>query len=198
MNQREKVLLIITVIVMFGGGLYAFGLGDFINGFSQRAEEVTDAEEKFKDAILTLQNAGAIIDDFNKVGSAWVIKPEEGKKPGLMLTEEINKLCRSLNIKINRLEPASAEEIEGTYEYEFITVGLRTEGKLSTIIKLLKAFEQKRYLFRDIDLTGTRDRDRISARIAVARIAGVPEKEAAARKQAQKKRKKRKKSKESF
>ncbi len=173
LNNREKVLMIATLVAVFGAAVYSFGLGDFLDNLSNQGEQLQIGEKRYVENLETLQKGADIQRRYRELEKH--MPQAEGKRPDMVFTEEIHDLCRSLGIKMPQLDPAEYEEIEGIEEHEFITVRLRTEGSLDTIVKLLKAFESRGLLFREVNLMGVRDQDLVRARVTLARIVKVPE-----------------------
>jgi len=166
--------MILTVAALIGGMIYSFGLGDFFDQFTSQTDQLDVAEKEYVEAIETLQEAPEIEKRYHEIESQ-VPTSAGGKRIDMAFTEEVVSLCRTLGITVPRLEPAQYEEIEGVEDYEFITVELRTEGNLDTMVKLLKAFQERGLLFREVDLRNTQDSDLINARVILARMAPVPE-----------------------
>jgi hypothetical protein len=173
LNNREKVLMIATLVAVFGAAVYSFGLGDFLDNLSSQGEQLDIGEKRYVENLETLQKGADIQRRYRELERH--MPHAEGKRADMVFTEEIHDLCRSLGINMPQLDPAEYEEIEGIEEHEFITVRLRTDGSLDTIVKLLKAFESRGLLFREVNLLGVRDQDLVRARVTLARIVKVPE-----------------------
>ena len=174
LNKRERVMMILTIIALVGALLYSFGVGDFIDSLSKQKEDLEAAEKQFVENMETLEKGTQIKRRYQALEDKMP-SSQDGKRTDMIFTEEIHSLCRGLGIRMPQLDPAEYEEIEGIEEHEFITVRLRTEGDLDTIVKLLKAFEGRGLMFREVNLTGSRDQDLVRARVVLARTAKVPE-----------------------
>lgn len=174
LKKREKVLMSLTLVAMLGAVVYSFGLGDYLDQFTSQTDRLESGQKNYVEAIATLQEEGEIEQRYQGIESQ-VPAAAGGKRLDMVFTEEIVAICRSLGISVPQLDPAEYEDIEGVEDFQFITARLRTEGNLDTVVKLLKAFQTRGLLFREVDLQNVQDQDVIRARVVLARMAPVPE-----------------------
>ncbi len=168
MNPREKLLAVLTAVgVLFAVAWYS-GLEGAISSFGAGGSEVAALEKRFENNLKALENMYRIEREFRRIGEFPA--SEDGQlRPELAFPQQVAQICRDLGFDFPPLQ-ADTEEIEGVEEYRLINVAVKTEGTYQDTIELLKTFNDNGLIFRDVDLTGTRDRDILVARVTVARI----------------------------
>jgi hypothetical protein len=169
MKPREKVLLVLTAValVVFIG--WRMGGEAIFESVASGSDEVVSLEREFEDNLEAFEEMYVIERDFAQVGE-FPRGSEGDLKPALAFTQQVSEMCRDLGFEFPPIRP-EVEEIEGVEDYELVNVAIRTEGTFQDTIKLLKTFHKNGLIFRDVDLQGTRDKDIVTARVTVARIA---------------------------
>jgi hypothetical protein len=176
LKKREKIMFLLTFVAVILAIVFSFGGGDVIDQVGQQSGELEAVEQQFVQSLQTLRDAPEINRRYQKIADQLPTGSTRSRAD-LQFSEELNSLCQRLGVPQPRLEPAVAEDIPGVEDYELITIRLRFEGPLDTIVKILKAFESTRLLFQEVDLRGALDVDTINTSIVVARIAAVPPEE---------------------
>lgn len=171
LKPREKFLFIVTVLAIVGYAAWMFGLEEAFESITSGSSDVSSMEKRFEDDLEALEDLYVIERDFAKVGE-FPKSDDENLRPALAFTQQVSQICADLGFDFPPIRP-EVEEIEGVEDYELINVAIKTEGNFSDTVKLLKTFEQNGLIFRDVDLQSSRDREIITARITVARIAEV-------------------------
>lgn len=192
LKKREKIMFGLTLLAVIVAIVFSFGGGDMIDQVGQQSGELEAVEKQFIQSLQTLRDAPEINRRYQKIADQLPTGSTRSRAD-LQFSEELNSLCQRLGVPQPRLEPAIAEEIPGVEDYELVTIRLRFEGPMETIVNILKAFETTRLLFQEVDLRGAMDVDNINTSIVVARIAAVPPEEIPIR-QAQKARRARRSS----
>lgn len=176
MKKREKILFLLTTMAVIVAIVFSFSGGTVEDEAGRQAGELAAAEKQFIQSLQTLRDAPEINRRYQKIADQLPTGSTRNRAD-LQFSEELNSLCQRLGVPQPRLEPAIAQEIPGVEDYELITIRLRFEGPLETIVNILKAFETTRLLFQEVDLRGALDVDNINTSIVVARIAAVPPEE---------------------
>jgi hypothetical protein len=182
MNPREKKLLYATVAAVVLFGAWQFGLGDAIGGggsssgspaSASGAASVEREERLFRNNLQTLQDLYEVNFRYSRIGSVpGADRPD--LPPRLAFTQEVYDISQKLGFQFPALR-ANGEDIEGVDEYELLSVAVRTNGSFKDTVALLRAYDEAGFIFRELDLRASRDRDIIETTVVVARIAERPQ-----------------------
>lgn len=173
LGQREKILLVITVIALVIFIAWNFGLESMLTSGSAGSSDVAQQERRFNQYLDDMEDILVIESEFARVGE--FPSSDDGElRPALAFTQQVSQMCRDLGFDFPSLRP-QVEPIDGIEEYELINVALKTEGSWEDTVNLLKTFEQNGLIFRELNLRSTADRPIVVATMVVARIAEKPE-----------------------
>lgn len=172
MNPRERAMAMISMIGILVLVAWYSGISDLFDSIFSENGDVAAQETVYNSYIDAFEDIYVIESQFRKIGE-FPKNEENTLKPSLAFTQQVSQICRDLGFETPPIQ-ADTDEIEGVETYELINVALKTEGNFKDTIKLLKTFQERGMIFRDVDLKGTRDQDIVSARVTVARIAERP------------------------
>lgn len=169
-KQREKILLIITLVVACFVILYQLGFSKLYDQLARTSSELEQQKKIFTDYLLQFNRKAEIEQAYAEIESQFPPASPD-KKPAQQFSEDVDALCRQLGFYAPNIEPPKDELIPEVNDYKFITLVVHVEGPMSDIANLLKGFHRKALLINKLTLTAARDQDRISATITAARIA---------------------------
>lgn len=174
MNAREKKLMYATIAAVGIFGVWQFGVADAVEGGDTASSGIPRLEREFHDNLRALEDMYVVERDFRLVAVPPGDERSQGFTPALAFQQEVFDIANSLGFSFPDRLAAEMENIDGVDEYVLLSVALRTDGTYEDVVNLLKRFEQEGMIFRDLELTSTRDRDPVGVRVTVARITERP------------------------
>jgi len=169
MGKREKTLLVITIVVVLVYAAWSFGVEKVFDSAFSGNSAVASAENRFKDNLDALGDIYMIEREYRRVGDLPKAD-DKNLSPALAFTAHVSDMCKRHVFDFPPIKP-DVEEIKDVDDYELVNVAVRTEGTFANTVKLLLTFEDNGLIFREVDLKSTRDKDIVTARVTVARIA---------------------------
>jgi hypothetical protein len=170
MNQRERILFILTALFVLGGVFWKFVLEDGGGGTPAAADTAVEVQKKrFEDNLRKLEDIYIVERKYRAIGLS-PLDTDPARSPVVVFQDYVHNLARQRGFDYPNIR-SDSEDIDGVEDYQFLSVVLRTEGPFDNTIQLLRDFERSGLLIRDVDLRGSRDRDLVNSRITVSRIA---------------------------
>jgi hypothetical protein len=179
LSKREQRILYLTVAIVVGTLLYLQGIDPILTNWSTNQDVLEGEKKKYEDNVQTLNTAKQIEEGFKKIEATF---PEDDpdREPEQAFSEEIIADAQSiLPGKVPAPGNPTREEIKGVEGYEFLTFAINVEGELENVAQLLKGFDQKGYLIKEMKLSHAKNPDDPNLRLALtmARIVKVEEEE---------------------
>ena len=174
MKQSEKRLMIATGICVVAFAGWNMGLGSLFDSATAADSNIRGLESTFEKNLVALSEYYEIESEFRLVG----VPPGDGAgsnfTPALAFQQEVYNLAAQEGFNFPNTLRAEMEEIPGVEQYVLLSVAIKTEGKYEETVKLLKRFEQTGMIFRELELSTSRDNDRVTGSVTVARITERP------------------------
>jgi hypothetical protein len=175
MKPSEKRLMYITIAAGVFFGAWNLGLDKVVDSFGAADSGIRTLEKRFSANLDALSDYYDIESRFATVG----VRADAGDRarftPALAFQQEVFDIANAEGFSAPNTLRAEMEDIDGVERYVLLSVAIRTEGDFARTVKLLKRFEQAGMIFREVELTTSRDSDKLTARITVARITDRPE-----------------------
>lgn len=175
LSSRELKIAWLTLGVIGAVLLWIYGIGPIYDGYMQKQEELHKAEELFKNNRQLLAKQPKIEANFKKI-EAMFPKDDPNKEPKMSFSEDVDAAISNILPGVNRtVEVVQSESIKDVNEYEFLVLPVRTTGELDKIAQLLKGFDQKGFLIKNIMMRHSKGPDTPDLRleITLARIVKV-------------------------
>jgi hypothetical protein len=153
MTSREKTILIATAAVAIGALLYNF----FLVGFLDRLDAVNSNLKVAEDEFALMRNelqAGKRVDEQYAKLAAALPKREPGRRPEMVFTEEIAKLCSELNISpAPTIKPHKIAEIPDVPGFSYLILPIEgIQGDVKTITDVLAGFYQRSFIILEMHI----------------------------------------------
>lgn len=173
LKPSERRLAMITLALVAGFIVYQFAFTDSeVVDAVEPVVAIEELEAEYEENVAALSDASSTLTRYERIADR-LPQGENMNRPDLAFMDEVARLCSQMGFQFPPIDP-NIEEIKGVTDYELVSVTVRTEGTFDATSRLLQAFEGNGLIFREVELRGTRDADRISTRITVARIAPAP------------------------
>lgn len=173
-SGRERILMVVVGVLVCAAIVYKFGITRVYEGFRFSAEQLHTVEKTYQRYVRQMEQRERIERAYTEIEDQFP-KHDPGRNPAHQFSEEVDALCSQLGFANPTIEPAKEKPIENVEDYRFILLTVKTEGDFRSIIKLLKGFDSKSLLIRQLTLTSYLDRDRIRVAVTVARIVKADE-----------------------
>ena len=173
-SGREKMLLVVTCVIVCAVIVYKFGINRIYEGLRFSTEQLQSAENTYQRYVRQMEHRKRIEREYNEIEDQFPT-PEAGRDPAHQFSEEIDMLCSQLGFANPTIEPAKEKPIEDVEDYRFILLTVKTEGDFSSITRMLKGFDNKSLLIRELALNNYPDKDRVRVAVTVARIVKADE-----------------------
>jgi len=172
LTLREKIILIVFIVMLIGPGIY-YGL---LRGFLEKYQSVSDDLDLMRQ---TLSKQQALLSRGQKIDHAFdeikdsLPKIETGRGPEMVFTEDIANLCKKLEISLPAIDPHKVEKIPDVPGYAYLILPLsRILGEQKTITRVLNGFYERKLIVRTlkIETAGSRRGKRLTMSGDVAQI----------------------------
>ncbi len=173
-SGRERILMVVVGVFMCAAIVYKFGITRVYEGFRFSTEQLQTVEKTYQRYVRQMEQRERIERAYTEIEDQFP-KHEPGRNPAHQFSEEVDTLCSQLGFANPTIEPAKEKPIENVEDYRFILLTVKTEGDFRSITKLLKGFDSKSLLIRELALISYLDRDRIRVAVTVARIVKADE-----------------------
>ncbi len=173
-SSRERILLVIVGVFVCAAIVYKFGITRVYEGFRSSAEQLRTVEKTYQRYVRQMEQRERIERAYSDIEDQFP-KREPGRNQAHQFSEEVDTLCSQLGFANPTIEPTKERPIEDVEDYRFILLTVKTEGDFRSITKLLKGFDSKSLLIRELTLNSYLDRDRVRVAVTVARIVKADE-----------------------
>jgi len=170
MPPRQKYLAMATTILVVFAIAWSMGLEESFDAMTSGTTDVGSLQTDFEENLAVLAKMPEVEREYLRIGDIPGQAGDKNLRPALAFQQEVSDICTNLGFQFPPIV-AKVEEIKGVEDYQLVKVELRTEGTFQNTVNLLKEFENRGLIFRDVDLQSARDRDNITARLILARIA---------------------------
>jgi len=174
LKPRERNLVFATIGVVGLGIFLQFsdeGESDFGSGMGAEASEL---EVKFEDYRSQLERAPEILREYNQL-EARLPRSDDGQRADLAFSNQLAQLCTDSGFQHPPIDATRISAIPDVEDYELLSATLRTEGTFEDTARLVRIFQNNGLILREMELSGTQDRDLVRARFTISRIAPVPQ-----------------------
>jgi len=165
MSRRERVILIVTVVVSALALIYHFGLKSMVTSFADQREELRQQKETYDRCIQELRREEKLAKDFVKLESNYPMTDQRVKE----FTTTIDAAFQSAGMAANILPPEE-EDIPGAEDYGYVTLRIQSDGNINSVTKILNFFDRQAILIKDLKLTTSIDSPRIRIDVWVSQI----------------------------
>ena len=178
MKKSEMILGGVTAVVAIGFLAFQFGgldeqFDEATLSFGASADEVVSLESQYYEMVDRLIDAPKIYRDFALLtGQEGGLSGDAAsdERPDLRFQEDVARWCVEAGFQQPSVSK-SIEDIEGVEDYQIVFMFIRIDdGDLQRLSNLLKDFERKGLIIREMELTGYRDSARVSANIGVGQL----------------------------
>ncbi|MEQ8820049.1 MAG: hypothetical protein RLY93_07365 [Sumerlaeia bacterium] len=170
MNQREKVLGIVTGVAILGYAAWHFGGAAVFDGLAVDGQALEAEQRRFEEDLdLILLEAPKIEREYLQIAGD-VTADDEGLRPDLMFTNEVSTICKNFGFGAPQIatEIKNIEDVEDYQMVYIVTRGL--DGNERGVVELLKEFDKRGYILDEVKLNARRDSDRVLAEITLGRL----------------------------
>lgn len=182
-NKREKRLLIATGIVVGLWLVYSLGAKDVVDEFAAVKSSLNSSRGEYERKCETILASQDMIDEYTKIGDIFIRKRGAYDRPEAIFGDDVDKICRQMGFFTPNIEPARREPIEGVNDYEFLTMNVTLKGQHEPISKVMKAFQQRNFIIRNLTVRNQTYSDQINVTIEVAGLVQTKEAERRDRRQ---------------
>jgi len=163
----------ITIATAIGAMIYYGFLVDFVQRYRNVSIDLAAAEADYRTLDLLLATGPRIDARYDAI-AASLPKPEPGKRPEMVFTEQIAALCAELGIHPPpTIQPHKAAEVPDARGFAYLVLPVeKIEGDLDKITAVLRGFYERNYIIRELAIgASTRTRDtRLSMSVHLAQI----------------------------
>ncbi len=179
LTSRELKIIWLTGGVIAATVLWQAGIAPLWDQYTTRQAILETERAKYMKNVETLNERDKIEVGFAKIEASFP-KDDPERAPEDAFSEDV--MYAAQNILPGRMpQPGRVEheKIEGVPGYEFLTFPITSVGELENIALLLKGFDQKGFLIKNLVVTHSRSIDDPELRVEVtlARIVKIPEDE---------------------
>lgn len=171
MSQREKIILIITiVVVVFAGGLYLVP-EEVLDRLRGDGSEVSIALDQFNRNMELVETGPAIREAYRRVETQL---PEvlPNSTPEATFTNEVARKLQDLGWDRPTVLPAKPALIEGVDDYYYIDLEVRLSGTHLKTIEVMLDFMRTGLLIRGFQMTKKNmDQDVVDLTVVLSRLA---------------------------
>ncbi|MCX7018704.1 MAG: hypothetical protein WCK47_09340 [bacterium] len=159
LNSREKKILCLALSIAGAGLIWWLGIGPLYDEYVRLQGQLEIEAKKYRDNREILKTAHKIEDDYRRI-EAQFPKDEPGKTPDHAFSEDVVYAVQNI-LKDRPFTPGTVvpEDMKDVTGYELLTFPVRVTGELQDIATLLKGFDQKGFLIRNITLAHSRGVD---------------------------------------
>lgn len=179
LSSRELRIAWATVAIVVGAVLWQYGVSPLLDNYQQLLE-VLEAEEKvFNENKAIMAQKSKIEENYRKI-MAMFPKDDPEKDPAAAFSEDVDAAVRAILPGAPcQIEVVERAEIKDVPEYQFLKITVNTRGELEKIAQLLKGFDQKGFLIKNLTVRQTKgiDNPELSLNFTLARIVKVEEEE---------------------
>ena len=173
MNKREKILAIVTgVVVVLGAAVFFMPQGG-LSLSSVSGDDLEQERRTFKKYARTLDDQKTIRNRYQQIGQG-VLDTRQGQTPSQIFTNDLVDLISvELGIAAPDVEPAEFTPIKDVDEYEFVEIQAEVTDTLKALVKLLRVMDERGLLITEFKLTmlgSRRHADLVQMRFTVARL----------------------------
>ncbi len=178
MKKSEMILGGATALAVVGYLAFTFGgldesLDSATLSWGASADEVVALESQYHNMVDRLIDAPKIYRDFALLtGKEGGLSGESASddRPDLRFQEDVARWCVEAGFQQPNVTK-SIEDIGGVEDYQIVYMFIRIdEGDLERFSKLLKDFERRGLIIREVELTAYRDSPRMTANIGVGQL----------------------------
>lgn len=171
-SKRERIILIITIIVVIGGIGSQFGVSNFFASFATTIGELGQKQQVYESYLKQLDKMPAIQKNYRSIERQFA-KNSPNKSADQIFTEDIESLCNKLQLGFPRIEPPLQAIIENVDNYNEISLTVHASGDLQKIVRLLKGFNEASLIITALKISSPLDRNIMDIDVTVARITKV-------------------------
>jgi len=159
LNSREKKILYLTLGIAAVGLIWWLGVSPLYDEYTRLQGQLETEAKKYRANRDILKTARQIEEDYKRI-EAQFPKDEPGKSPDHAFSEDVVYAVQNI-LKDRPFTPGTVvpEEMKDVTGYELLTFPIRVTGELQDIATLLKGFDQKGFLIRNITLSHSRGPD---------------------------------------
>ncbi|HOE97416.1 MAG TPA: hypothetical protein PLS90_01025 [Candidatus Sumerlaeota bacterium] len=177
MNRRERILLIVTVLIVAPLLIYHFFLADWLEGMAgQAGGDLSVERARFASNIATLADRRQIETAYSRIDFS-----QSQPLPGQNATEHfLNELygllTEEFQIMNPRIEKARPQAIPDVPEYYFVELEVTVEGSPEEMLRLLVNMENRGVLIKSLTIDTRsgggfgRDDELVNLTVEVARL----------------------------
>jgi len=169
MTKRERVFLVLTIVLGVFALLYHFGLQTGLGSFSQEREKLRLEKKHYEDYIRTLKREPLVNRRYQALESRY--PPQRVKE----FTADIERALKSFRMTNIVIDPPVEDFIEGTQEYGLVTLHVRCEGNTNNVSRMLGYFDRQAILVNELKLTSHLDSPRITVDTSISQIVKLSE-----------------------
>jgi hypothetical protein len=182
LSKRELRILYLTVAIIFAVVLWTQGIDPIYSNYVQNRDVLDKEEATYRKNVDTLNTAREIEEGFKKIEATF---PEDDpdRDPEQVFSEEIVHDAQNIVPgKVPVPGNPQREEIKGVEGYEFLTFPISVSGELENMAQLLKGFQLKGYLIKEMSLQQAKgiDNPELKLDLTMARIVKNDQDEAGA------------------
>ncbi len=174
MSQRERIILIVTIVVL------VLGVGFRImpeNILSFGGGQVSGAREVFEENLKLIQRGPAIREAYRRVNTQL---PEQlpDTTPEATFSNEVARRLQQKGWERPLVKPAKPTEIKEVEDYYYIDLDISLEGTLEKALDVLKDFQKMGLLIKAFQIEKRNmDADEVALTVTVSRLAKMDEEE---------------------
>ena len=181
LTKREMRIVYLTAAVVVGAALWTVGIAPLWERYRTQQDLLSTERSKYLKSVETLDSRKEIEEGFSKIEASFPKEDPDGRTPEDAFSEDV--MYAAQNILPGRVPQAGRveyEKIEGVPGYEFLTFPITSRGELENIALLLKGFDQKGFLIKNLNLAHAKNIDdpELQVEITLARIVKVEEADA--------------------
>jgi hypothetical protein len=182
MNQREKTILIATIVVMVGSLAFTFlpsGSNETDTPtVTQSAGDVAAARRTFMKNIATLQDGAKINDKYKSIDAAVAEQVKFGRPEQVLANNLYDLLTQRLQVPNPRIGTGQLVEIPSVNDYCFIDISVDISGNYRDIINLLSEMDRIGLLIKTFKIVqrNRNQADTVDLNLTVSRLVKVDEK----------------------
>ena len=179
LSKREIKILWLTGIVVAGVALWQIVLGPSWDAYTTQQEALESERAKYIANVETLNKRREIEEGFRKIEASFP-KEDPDRVPEDAFSEDAMFAAQTiLPGRVPQPGRLEREEIPDVEDYEILTFPITSVGELENIALLLKGFDQKGFLVKNLMITHAKSIDDPDLRleITLARIVKVDQPE---------------------
>ncbi len=152
-SKREKIILIITIIIIIFAIIYRFGGTIFSPALFGFGPELSHKEKLFESFKKSIKRREKIETEYETiVGKYTSSSNSKLRREEDIFAEDVSKICKEMGNPYPNISKSTENTLEGVDNYKEITLTISINNSYENVMKLLKRFNKSSYLIKNLTI----------------------------------------------